>query len=278
MIAVVLFACAASMPAQAQQTDWVRDRAMAEVRAAVPGARVTTMQDDRIVVNNAHAFVLDIRPQCATDDEGCRAALHDFGRRVAAVVQDAGQAVSRERMIGVVRSQAYLERVREMSREPGPRPLVSANLAGVLMLSCYFDLPSARRPVFTRELAQLDLSEAAALELCRTRTHAALPPLAARWRDLPERGFGALQETQQEASYMLFPHDWAPLAARLGALIVAAPSEDLVIYGRCTDAIAVDAMMTLAREATARARVPISDRVYLWTLDGWRELSAGASC
>jgi hypothetical protein len=46
----------------------------------------------------------------------------------------------------------------------------------------------------------------------------------------------------------------------------------VLLYGKGSDAIAIDAIATLARNMHAQAQRPISDKVYRWTPNGWQEL------
>jgi hypothetical protein len=263
----------------AQSGDPIAEQAAAEFRRQIPAARITIADAStiRVETDNEHAGAFSVsldrvRAQCGAEPASCAEAIAGYVRQIAGLVRDAAASLSPERLLAVVRSRAYVEMMQRAVQRSGDDAFVAATLAGDLMAVCYFDLPTARRPIGPGDLTELRMDAQEALSRCKANTAAALKPLAARWRELPERGLGILNEAADEPSYLLFPEQWAPLAARLGVLIVAAPGDDVLLYGRGSDAIAIDAMFALARDMHARAQRPMSDKVYRWTPIGWQEV------
>jgi hypothetical protein len=178
--------------------------------------------------------------------------------------------VTRDQLRAVVRTRAYLER---MKTQLGPiDSLISEPLSTELAVACYRVLPQGRRPVVTADLAPLQLDAAGAMAACKAKLHEGLAPIATQWKDLPSQGIGVIHFDGEAASYLLSPEEWRPLAERLGGLIVAAPSADTVFYARGTGPIEVDALVTLAKQTQAQASIPLSARALRWTPAGWSEV------
>jgi hypothetical protein len=134
---------------------------------------------------------------------------------------------TREQLRLVVRTREYLAMMQ--ARIGSDDSIVWQPLSGDLVSICYRDLPNARRPILKSDLATLRLDEAEALSACRRASKAALQPLSSYWADLSSSSLGSIQTGDDVTGYLAVPEDWAPLARRLGSLVVAVPSIDAVL-------------------------------------------------
>jgi uncharacterized protein YtpQ (UPF0354 family) len=110
------------------------------------------------------------------------------------------------------------------------------------------------------------------LALCKQNVGAALPPLAPMKRGYPWLGVDIVTGDAYDSSWLLFPERWTTIAEKLdGDLLVAAPGNNVIIYGsgRANDSVA--ALARAAAFVAERAQKPLSTAVFRWTPTGWEE-------
>lgn len=273
-VAVILGLAALVWPGSAAaQAGAVADRLAAEIRAALPGATVTSPDPDGLDITfggqTRPVGIGSVHAACAQGAQSCDAAIHSYAQRAASYMLETVPP-SADQLRAVVRSRSYLDKMR--AQMGAADSVVSEPFIGDLMSVCYRDLPQGRRPVMTSELAPLKQDQSTALLECKRNSQSARAPLAAQWKELPDKGIGIIQNGDDVTGYLLTPEDWAPLAQRLGNLIVAAPGADSVLYARGANAIDVDALSTLAAQMFAQAAAPVSAQVFRWTDRGWVEV------
>jgi uncharacterized protein YtpQ (UPF0354 family) len=91
-------------------------------------------------------------------------------------------------------------------------------------------------------------------------------------RGYPWLGVDIVTGDAYDSSWLLFPERWTTIAEKLdGDLLVAAPGNNVVIYGsgRANDSVA--ALARAAAFVAERAQKPLSTAVFRWTPTGWEE-------
>lgn len=255
--------------AEAQDTT-IAQRLAAEIRLALPGVSVSVPDPyglDMTFGGQARSVGIgSVHTACARSTASCDEAIHDYAQRAASYMLETAP-LSRDQLRIVVRTRQYLDGMAaQMGSADG---FIVEALAGDLVSACYRDLPNGRRPIGLKDLIPLQLEKSVALSTCMANSHGSLPPLASLWRSLPQQGIGTISNGDDVTAYLSAPEDWQPLAQKLGALVVAAPSTDILLYNRGSNPIDVDALATLARQMHDKASTPVSAQVFRWTEDGW---------
>lgn len=211
---------------------------------------------------------------CSMQPGSCAKEADDFVEGLVATLRERHQPPQASQLRLVVRSDDY---VRHMNSSPPGRPadrkrkFLARPLAPGLWTVGVLDLPRSTRAVHDGDLAALKLGEDEAFEAALKNVTGEYPRLDAG-ANVPIGRIGHYTGSYYESSRLIDHAAWAGLAARMdGGLLVAVPSHDLVLYGPGGTREAVDAMKTLARELAGRAQRPLSDRVYRWTPEGWKE-------
>jgi uncharacterized protein YtpQ (UPF0354 family) len=209
---------------------------------------------------------------CSRNRERCSAAVNQYVSGVASVAQDRIRPIEKSMVRLALRPRQALEMAQKQLPPDAPsivmRPFLS-NLVGVAVL----DFPRAIRPMNTADLTTLTLSADEAFALGTANLHTFFKPLREFEQPVAERSLRYLNDNAYEASRLLLHQDWADVAKVLGGeLIAAAPAFDLLIYGRGGNAVAIDALRTIARDLARKAERPLSMSVFRWTESGWEEV------
>jgi hypothetical protein len=122
-------------------------------------------------------------------------------------------------------------------------------------------------PVITADRDDLNLTAAAALDLCEQATHAALDPASTKLVPVGPSEVGRVGEPYA-ASRALYPGDWAALASG-GHLIIALPNRDTLLYMTGDSAADIRALAVHAAPFFTGNSLGISPDVYRWTSGGW---------
>lgn len=122
-------------------------------------------------------------------------------------------------------------------------------------------------PLINADRDDMDLTAAAALDLCEQTTHAALGPVSARLVPVAPGEVGRVGEPYA-ASRALFPGDWTALAAG-GHLIIALPNRDTLLYMTGDSATDIATLTAHAAPLFTGNSLAISADVYRWTTGGW---------
>lgn len=243
---------------------------------AIPGARARVKDTLTIALDlpagggRSIVNVDRIDAQCRADPSDCDRVMDSFVSAIAAVERERGKAADQSMLRAVVRDARYVEQLQRQSGENPQAALVTERVADGLYLVCVVDSPRAMRILNAKDLGLLKLSPEEAIARAKANTAKEFAPLQRVVREVPENAFRYLTGSPYESSRILFHQQWAAVADRAkGALIVAVPASDLVLYGNAASPDAIPALATLARVAASKAQRPITDRVYRWTPSGW---------
>lgn len=269
LVAAAIVGLAGTSHANAQTTN-VAEKLAAEIRGLLPGAMVTIPDPFGLNIiyegQTRSVSIGSVHDACFLGAKSCDAAILNYAVQATHYMLETAP-LSRNQLRIVVRSQAYLDNMREQMRTADT--FVSEPLAGDVVSVCYRELPRGRRPIVTADLPALAVEQPAALAECRAVSSRTVAPLAPLWKPLPAHGIGIIQTGDDVTGYLADPEDWRTLAEQLGGLIVAAPSVDALLYGRASNPIDIDALATLATKMHADASTPVSAQVFRWTDNGW---------
>ena len=169
----------------------------------------------------------------------------------------------------VVRADDYLQRARA-ALGADPRPLAARPLAANLHAVVVLDLPTSLRTADQRHLDELTLTLDQAFEVAATNTLAALPPLLQSAPPVQRGRIGHVSGSVYEVGRVAIHSEWAALAEKQGgALLIALPTTDSVLYLPEATPGAVAALRKIAGQLMEKAPNPLSSAVLRWTKDRW---------
>lgn len=207
---------------------------------------------------------------CREHPGDCSAAVEQYVAAIVEMAAQLGAKPDREMLRAALRPTDYVNGGLKAYADEAGGKLVTRPLPGGVSLVVYFDYPQTVRATFADDLARLELAEDEAIALATQNVAAALPPL----RDvvvIPDPGrFGIIEGDPFESSRLLLHDDWAWLAEQLnGHLIVAVPTEDVVLYGSDEDPDAVAVLASLAAQFAGDSGWALSSTIFRWTRTGW---------
>lgn len=235
-----------------------------EVRIESPltlSIKAASGQTTQANLENTFAF-------CRREPPACAAAVDRHTQAAVEALRQQSVVPQHSQLRTVVRPAAYFEQVRRL--QAGKSDPVAEPFVDDLWLAVVADFPTAMKFVDAGELPKLGLTKKAALDLGKNNVAARLRPLASVTRELPARGIGTITGDPYESSRLALVESWAPVAQRFGgALIVAVPTADAVLYADAREPTAIDATRTLARSIAAKAQRGLSSSVFRWSPSGW---------
>jgi uncharacterized protein YtpQ (UPF0354 family) len=205
---------------------------------------------------------------CLRNPEACEKGHVTHVANMAASFEAPG-GIERSQLRAIVRSTAMVEATDKAYARRGGT-MVSEKLMGDLWVMCAQDLPGAIGILNANNLAALNLSREAALAACKQNVATSLRPISPYRRDYPWPGVNLIAGDPYAASWLIFPERWTAIAESVdGDLLVAAPANDVLIYGsgRANDSAA--ALAKAAAYVAERAQKPLSNAVFRWTPTGW---------
>ena len=204
----------------------------------------------------------------ATNPQGAQAAVESFVARAAQAMVEAARPPAVTALRLAVRNGEALKKSLE-ALGPGAKAAYPRDLAGDLVVVPVVDTPAAVGYLSERNLTQLGLTEAEAIQRATDNLRAAQRPLAEVAKAPPKSGIGTLKE-EYAASRLIFVADWAAIEQRVGGnLVVMAPAFDTVLFGDGSNARAIAALRTLGLQVAKRSQVPLSSTVLRFKGDRW---------
>jgi uncharacterized protein YtpQ (UPF0354 family) len=154
---------------------------------------------------------------------------------------------------------------------------MQARVGGVLVVEPFVadlavvyvvDRPESAKILVETDLAELHMTRAEAIARARQNVAAQLGALQTRAISGQSLGYLATGE-YYETSRLLDHTVWKDVAASMpDGLIVAAPGNDIILYGNAS-ADARAAMRLIAADIASKAQIPVSATVLRWTAAGW---------
>lgn len=237
--------------------------ANARLAALLPGHRVVVTEARTLFVDERFTISLD-RPYlgCQQDPDGCDAFILDFLEGVAQqITRTADDArATPERLRLALRPR---DRIEGYTRE-GSVP-VAQQFVGDVFAVVMVDFPESARVLLESDLAGLGMDRATAMERARANVVAELGPFAPA--NLPPRGaqmLGVISERYYYESSRIFdPPSFDAVAQRLGgALLIAVPTYDTVLFAEVTDATGEIAFATITENVFRDSTQPLSMQVF----------------
>jgi hypothetical protein len=273
--ALLLAALTLAAPAAAQakyEAAFTRDMA-ARFGAALPGRTLTitgaleisageTEDYESLTINVGRIFNF-----CATaTPQECEASRTHYVAEVAGALTEQTAPITREQLRVIVR---HTDFCRDLERTDRPqllqaihRAVPAPGLCAVLMA----DYPTRMRSVGEEDLAALGLDPGAAWALAVQQTLAGLPDPGAI--ELTGGNLVAITEMDYVPSLLLAGDGWRRLA-RGGEIVVAVPSDGLMLVSRRAVLQPIEGFRTAVREDFETAERGISPLLYRWTEAGW---------
>ena len=217
---------------------------------------------ERTPLDKLYAACQGNRSHCADD-------VNAFVKTRTQAFRAATIPATRETLRLAVRTAAS---VQQAQREVGgdattfrPRPFV-----GPLVTVPVFDTLRASRLISEKDYKTLNLSVDQVRETARKNTYDAMPQVLQTAKPAAAGEVGKLDGPVPQPSRLVFIDDWKPLAdAQKGKLIVAAPSNDTVLYVGDDDAATIDALRAQVREIMGKSANPLTDVLLRWSPSGW---------
>lgn len=197
----------------------------------------------------------------------CAGVVDRYVEGLAEAVQSAGAPPTREAVRLVVRSDAYVQNVRQAGISVQPRALVP----GLVILPA-LDLPRTIRMLSEEDNRKLGLSADEVFALGLANTERNLKPLAevlgppAGWAKV-----GVVRRDAYAASRLIGHMAWADLAARQGGMLfVSVPTTDGLLYSEVETPEAVAVLRDATQRIARGSANGLSDVVLRWTPGGWQ--------
>ena len=256
-------------------TSYVADRlehALPEVRVSIAGPltivlRLSTGRLLQANLDRVHGI--------------CEQHPADCERTLASYVASAGEALDRgnaqpdETLLrAAVRNTEYVEgTLADLAAKSGNEP-VAETLGGGLSLVLVFNFAQTVRATGTADLERLGLSRDEAIAIATQNVATQLRPLPEVVQDVPAGSFGVIEGDPFESSRLILHDDWTWLADRLnGPLIVAAPAQDVVLYGSDYGPEAIAVMAEFAEKVVSESGWALAPAVFRWSPTGWEPVS-----
>jgi len=168
---------------------------------------------------------------CERDRRQCRKQIDTFIPSSLAIQSEFKGDIKPEDIRVVVRGASYVRQLEQMGAKDPSRMGIYRPIAGDLWEICVVDAPHGIETLQKGAAAKLGLTDEQAFALGVKNVAAALPSLAADTHSL-KMGLTFAAGDFYESSRILLHDGWADLSkADNGHLVVAVPSNDVVVYG-----------------------------------------------
>jgi len=282
LLLAALISAASAISGEARETDIPRDEhAFTAFLAAafwreMPSARVVVEGPYQLGIlfpastSEINIYLDNIDGACRRDVDGCDESVRSFVASMSAIMKEDAAPIERSSIRAVLRSSAYVEQIRQAAAtSPDAEPIVR-HFVGDLWVVGVADGPDGIKLIRSGDAVTLGLSPDEVMTLAKNNLAIALKPLDAVTHPLPARGFDTVAGEYYEVSRLLLHDEWASLAEQMqGALVVAVPAIDYLLYGDSGCKNAIPAMAAYADYVVAKAQRPISSTLLKWTETGW---------
>jgi hypothetical protein len=274
LLAPAAFAGGGFPKGEAAFTAWMAKR----IQAQLPDTRVEVDSPLTLKLRQAdgeeilQANLDRIFDFCTRAPAHCEDAASQYTSGIAEHLAGREDALEAPMVRVAIRPREYLESAQKQMPADAPR-ILARPLTGELMEVAVVDFPTSIRLFTAADAKALKLTEKAVFELGRNNLRATLKPLGEYPQPTADASFRYLGDSPYESSRLALHSEWKAIARMLGGeLIVAAPSADLLFYGRGGSPTAVGALRTMARKAAGESERPLSTSVFKWTEKGWKEV------
>jgi len=183
------------------------------------------------------------------------------------IEEDRHQQAARARLRAVLRDQSFFEHLPESQRAE----TLSEPFSGRMLILYLVDDRGAARGARASDLAEAGVTREALRAVVEWNLAKLLAePVSCTSHAITEPA----HHQYYESSRLLLDQQWAALAARVGTVVVAAPSNDALFVACNPTPDIVSRLAVAVQNAYPKAPRPVSPSLLTWTNEGWREFSA----
>ncbi len=177
------------------------------------------------------------------------------------------QKIARARLRAVIRDQSFLDHLPESVRATAMTEPFSARMVIWYMV----DEGGAARDAQASDLAASGVTREALRAVVEWNLTSVLgAQVTCTSHSVSEPSHGRYYES----SRLLLDKQWADLAAQVGTVVVAAPSNDTLFVACNPTPEILHKLAVIVQNTYPRAQRPVSPSLLTWSKDGWRELPA----
>jgi uncharacterized protein YtpQ (UPF0354 family) len=207
---------------------------------------------------------------CQRVPERCDLAIDDFVGHYSGAMREEDGPVTRADLRAVVRTEGYVEELRQVAANKPDAAVIARKLAGDLWLICVVDRADGVELLNMGTIAKLHLSADDAISTALDNVEQSLPPMAKQKTKLLRGKVTVISGDFYNSSRILLNDSWRRIAKRMhGDLIVAVPGTDLLVYGKSETAEDTQALRTVVALIAQQAHRQISLTLLRWTETGW---------
>ena len=245
------------------------ERVAGLLRAQLGPEAVRVAEPLTLKIGDVQANLDRVNAFCRTNKAGCDAELDRYVQAVVEMQQRAAAPPSRAALRAVVRTADFAQGAVKSGAIKGE--LLRQPLADGLVALVMLDSPRSARLVSEADCAALGLTPAEAYAAGLENLRRELKPFAQAAPPVRPGDVGTIEGEFYESGRVLLHADWAPLArAQRGALVVALPAKNLLVYSADDSPAGIDALRLLSRDLAKRSPGPLSDVLLRWTPEGWQ--------
>ncbi|MEI9938359.1 MAG: hypothetical protein WDO69_14150 [Pseudomonadota bacterium] len=184
-----------------------------------------------------------------------------------AASEPSNQKAARARLRAVVRDQSFLEHLPEAVRAS----TISEPFLAHMLILYMVDDRGAARGAQASDLAESGVTREALRAVVEWNLAGALrDPVSCTSHSVDEPKHGHYYES----SRLLLDKQWADLAAKVGTVVVAVPSNDTLFVACNPTPEVLQKLAVVVQNTYPQAPRPVSPSLLTWTKDGFRELPA----
>lgn len=267
---LLAFACSAGAQTVPQDEAGFTEHVAKLLRLETGGETVFVKGPLTLGVGELQANLDRVFAFCRNNATECPNEIGRYVRGAAQAYKERNAAIGRSEVRIVLRTSQYVK-----SRQPGvggsapppvqPRPFVEGLVALPVL-----DAPSTIRMLGEKDNARLGLSLQEVFDLGLANLRKTQKPVMELVQAAGPGQIGQLVGDSFYPSRLLLLDTWAPLAkAQGGALIVAIPATDAVLYVGEDTPEAIDALQTLSNDVLSKVPNPLSNVLLRWRETGW---------
>jgi uncharacterized protein YtpQ (UPF0354 family) len=177
------------------------------------------------------------------------------------------QEAARARLRAVIRDQSFLERLPESERAT----TIFEPFSGRMVILYMVDDRGAARGAQASDLVESGVTRDALRAVVEWNLASLLgDPVSCTSHAVTEPAHGRYYES----SRLLLDKQWAELAAKVGTVVVAVPSNDTLFVACNPTPEILQKLAVVVQNTLPQAPRPVSPSLLSWSKDGWKEMPA----
>ncbi|BEV08887.1 hypothetical protein [Methylophilus sp. DW102] len=205
---------------------------------------------------------------CKNNEKECNAYLDPFINKMIQAYKDINTPPNKSAIGLIIRTNEYLKN----ATLSGTKVLNQPFLQGFVILPI-LDSPTSLRNVGEKDLKLLNLTEAQLFELAKKNLDQQINDTGKNVKPVKPGEIGTIRGSIFAPSRLINHQSWSTVAqAQAGKLIVSIPTTDTALYIAETSPVAIDALQTLTNQVIRESPNPLSDKLFIWSTEGWEIL------